>query len=146
MLLTVGRKFDPSELGAVPENAHVERWVDQAEALVEADLVVCHGGSGTVLGALATGVPLVIMPLFADQFENAQRVATVGASRVVEAASKEPRGSRSPLLGEDALRIRQEIEAVFAQSSYRRQSRDISKEMATAPPIDDVLADLLAAG
>ena len=35
-------------------------------------LVVCHGGSGTVLGALAAGLPLVILPLFADQLVNAR--------------------------------------------------------------------------
>ena len=45
---------------------------------------MCHGGSGTTLGALAAGLPLVIVPLFADQPANAKRVAEVGAGLVVE--------------------------------------------------------------
>ena len=43
-----------------------------------------HGGSGSTLGALAAGVPLVVMPLFADQPQNARRVAEVGAGLAVE--------------------------------------------------------------
>jgi hypothetical protein len=53
VLLTAGRRFDLSELGPVPANTHVERWVEQSQILAVADLVVCHGGSGTVLGAVA---------------------------------------------------------------------------------------------
>ena len=56
----------------------------QQDALARARLVVCHGGSGTVLGTLAAGLPLIIMPLFADQATNGERLAGVGAARVVE--------------------------------------------------------------
>jgi UDP:flavonoid glycosyltransferase YjiC (YdhE family) len=77
----------------VPENVRVERWVPQAEALAQASLVVCHGGSGTVLGALAANLPLVIMPLFADQFANARTLAGAGAAAVVE-----PAGLRAAIL------------------------------------------------
>ena len=62
----------------------VERWVPQPEALARASLVVCHGGSGTVLGTLAAGIPLIILPLFADQLANARMLAEAGAARVVE--------------------------------------------------------------
>lgn len=84
VLLTVGHRFDPALLGPVPPHVHVEHWVDQADVLASADLVVCHGGSGTVYGALAAGVPLVVVPVFADQFENARRAARAGAALVVE--------------------------------------------------------------
>jgi len=82
VLLTTGDELD---LDPVPRNVRVERWVPQFEALAKASLVVCHGGSGTVLGTLAAGIPLVILPLFADQTTNAERLAGVGAARMVEA-------------------------------------------------------------
>ncbi|WP_028067188.1 glycosyltransferase [Solirubrobacter soli] len=63
-----------ADLGPVPPNVTVERWVPQLEALAGARMVVCHGGSGTVLGTLAAGLPLIILPLFADQTANAQRL------------------------------------------------------------------------
>jgi UDP:flavonoid glycosyltransferase YjiC (YdhE family) len=53
VLLTVGRRFDAATLDSVPANVHVEAWIDQARVLRYADLVVCHGGSGTMLAALA---------------------------------------------------------------------------------------------
>lgn len=75
MLLTIGRDLDPAVLGEVPETVHVERWVDQADVLAVADAVISHGGSGTVLGTLAAGLPHVVLPLFADQGTNARRLA-----------------------------------------------------------------------
>ncbi|RKQ86997.1 MGT family glycosyltransferase [Solirubrobacter pauli] len=79
LLVTTGRDRDPGELGATPANVQVRRWADHAEVLGRASAVVCHGGTGTVRGALAAGVPLVITPMFADQLDNAVRVHALGA-------------------------------------------------------------------
>ena len=62
-----------SGLGAVPTNVRVERFVPQADLLARASAVVSHGGAGTVLGAAAHGLPQVVVPLFADQWENGCR-------------------------------------------------------------------------
>jgi hypothetical protein len=80
VLLTTGEDLD---LGTVAANVTVARWVPQRDALARARLVVCHGGSGTVLGTLAAGLPLVIMPLFVDQLTNARTLAEAGAARAV---------------------------------------------------------------
>ncbi len=143
VLLTVGRSFDPATLGPIPDNVRVEAWVDQVDVLEEADLVVCHGGSGTVFGALAGGVPLVIVPLFADQFENGRRIAQAGAGLIVEAGQGGAPGSRR-VIAEDARRIAEAIEAVLAMRSYQDQSRRIAAEMAVTATVDQVLATLLA--
>lgn len=73
-----------SELGPLPGNVHVEPFVNQVVVLREADLVVHHGGSGTVLGALALNTPQVILPKGADQFFNADVMAAAGLARVLE--------------------------------------------------------------
>lgn len=83
VLLTTGHHIDASDLGPLPPHVHVEPWVPQADVLRGASLVVCHGGSGTVYGALAAGVPLVCVPLFADQPENADLVTGAGAGMAV---------------------------------------------------------------
>lgn len=143
VLLTVGRRFDPAGVGPIPANVHVEAWVDQARVFAEADLVVCHGGSGTVFGAVAAGVPLVVVPVFADQFENGHRVARTGAGLVIESERPRDGGSRAVITGADVPRIAQGISEVLATASYREQSRAIAAEMAAAPTVDDVLAALL---
>ncbi|QKV77671.1 glycosyltransferase [Amycolatopsis sp. Hca4] len=65
-----------------PQPAHVtaQAWVPQAAAIAHADLVVHHGGSGTTLGALAAGVPQLVLPQGADQFANAEALLTAGAA------------------------------------------------------------------
>ena len=84
VLLTVGNDLDLDALPSVPDNVRVERWVPQQDVLGHAAMAVVHGGSGSTLGAIAAGVPLVVVPLFADQPENARRVAEVGAGLSVE--------------------------------------------------------------
>lgn len=79
VLLTVGRRFGLDHCDAIPHNVHVEPWVNQPDVLAEADVVVCHGGSDKTFGALATSMPLVIAPMFADQFANGAKVAASGA-------------------------------------------------------------------
>ena len=144
ILLTLGHGLDAAGLGVVPANVHVETWVEQADVLQRADLVVCHGGSGTVFGALAAGVPVVVVPLFADQFENARRIADAGAGRLVEL--RQPRADvHDPVIREqDAVSIFQGIDAALGEPSYRREARRISAEMAATPTADDVLAGLVS--
>jgi MGT family glycosyltransferase len=144
VLLTVGHRFDTSRLTRIPRNVHVEPWVDQADALAHADLVVSHGGSGTTFGALAAGVPLVVVPLFADQFANGETVAGRGAGVVVETGR--PRDGRQPtLLREDAPGITRAIQTVRADPSYGEQARRVADEMATAPTAGALVTSLLSA-
>ena len=146
VLLTVGRRFDHTSLGPIPANVRVEAWVEQADVLDEADLVVCHGGSGTVFGALARGVPVVVVPLFADQFENGRRIDQRGAGLVVEAKQRRESGPRLVIGEVDAPRISAGIEAVLGTMSYRQQARRIAVEVAGTPTVDEVVDALLAGG
>ena len=62
-------------------NVHAERWVPQAAVMPHAAAMACHGGFGTVRAGLAAGVPLAVLPLFADQPDNARRVARARGRR-----------------------------------------------------------------
>ena len=78
-LVTTGPALDPSAVRA-PPNVTVVRAASHAAALERAALVVTHGGHGTVIRALAKGVPLVVMPMGRDQGDNAVRAERVGAA------------------------------------------------------------------
>jgi len=143
VLLTVGRRFDRSTLGPTPANVHVEAWVDQRDVFDQADLVVCHGGSGTAFGALAAGLPLVVVPMFADQFVNGRRIADNGAGVIVE-AEQATTGLARTVIGEgDATRIASAITTVLAGPSYAHHARRIAGEMAAALDVDQLLTALL---
>ena len=143
-LLTVGRQFDRSTLGPIPANVRVEEWVDQADVLPHADVVVCHGGSGTAFGAMAAGVPVVAVPLFADQFDNGRRIAEAGAGLVVEPPDHNTGHVRRVIAESDAPRLAQAIETVLSGISYRAQARRIAREIASAPTVDEVLDALMS--
>ncbi len=124
-LLTVGDAFPLEALGAIPPNVHVERFVPQDDVLPHAAAVLCHGGSGTVLGALGAGVPVVVAPMFADQPANAARVAAVGA------------GIALPERAESADEVRAAIARVLGEPSFRVAARAVADEMAALPPVDE---------
>lgn len=145
VLMTTGHGFDASRLRDVPGNVRVAAWADQADVLAEAALVVCHGGSGTAYGALAAGVPLVVVPLFADQFANASAVATSGAGLVVT-ADQDARGCPRQVGRQEAPRIRQAIETVLADASYRQSAQAVAAEMAAAPDTKALLNQFRLSG
>lgn len=47
-------------------------WVSQSSVLDRADLMINHGGIGTVKECLAKGVPMIVFPLMRDQFSCAE--------------------------------------------------------------------------
>jgi UDP:flavonoid glycosyltransferase YjiC (YdhE family) len=62
----------------VPANARVVEWVSYARTMPKCDLVVCHGGHGTVARALTSACPVVVAPAGGDMNENAARVEWAG--------------------------------------------------------------------
>ena len=66
----------------------VRRWVRHADVLPYCSAVLSHGGHGTVIKALAAGVPLVVAPLGRDQPDNAARVVRAGAGLRVSRKAK----------------------------------------------------------
>ena len=140
VLLTVGRETDIDALGPAPANVRVEPWVPQADVLGRASVVVGHGGSGTTLGALAAGLPLVVVPLFADQPENARRVAAVGAGIAVEADPDAPPEPVRSTVNPAALC--EAVETVLGEPAYGRAAGRLADEMSALPPTDDALATI----
>jgi MGT family glycosyltransferase len=132
VIVTVGREIDPAELGPQPANVRIERFIPQAALLPHLDLVVSHGGSGTVIGALAYGVPQIVIPLGADQMLNANRVDDTGAGRVMDAITLTPAD------------IAQTASEVLADASCRIAAQRLRDEIAELPDVESVVPELEA--
>jgi UDP:flavonoid glycosyltransferase YjiC (YdhE family) len=63
---------------AVPANATLVDWIGYGRAMPACDLVVCHGGHGTLALALAAGCVVLIVPAAGDMNESAARVEWAG--------------------------------------------------------------------
>ncbi|RKR88129.1 MGT family glycosyltransferase [Micromonospora pisi] len=121
LLVTVGHQIDPAEFGPQPEHVRIERYVDQGLVLPHCDLVVSHGGSGSVMGALVHGLPMVLAPMGADQPANAARCAALGVGRVLEALTVTP---------QDAAVT---VAEVLADPGYRQAAGRLRNELAALP-------------
>jgi UDP:flavonoid glycosyltransferase YjiC (YdhE family) len=121
VLVAVGPAGDPAALGEQPGNVRVERFVAQSKVLPLVDLIVHHGGTGTVLAALEAGLPQLLLPQGADQFLNAATLPAVGVARALPNDAQEPgaiRNAVQALLDDSApertaaARVRDEIAAL----------------------------------
>ena len=136
VVATVGRDLDPASLGGQPEHIHLERFLPLGALLPRCSLVVFHGGSGTLGHAIANGLPMVILPLGADQPENAARCADLGASRTLHQDNLAPEYVRdvvldvlhTPSYRQSAERLRDELDSLtgprFAVGLLERLPRD----------------------
>jgi UDP:flavonoid glycosyltransferase YjiC (YdhE family) len=86
-----------------------EEFLPQTEVLPEVDLVITHGGNNTVTECLHFGKPMVVLPIFWDQHDNAQRIDETGFGAQLDTyrhSGGELTGAIERLLGDDALRTR----------------------------------------
>ncbi|POH59281.1 glycosyltransferase [Arthrobacter glacialis] len=81
-VVTTGPAIKVEDLRA-PANVSVLAAAPHAEVMRHANVVVTHGGHGTVIKALAAGLPLVVLHHGRDQADNAVRVTARGAGIAV---------------------------------------------------------------
>ncbi|MFF2786280.1 macrolide family glycosyltransferase [Streptomyces sp. NPDC058049] len=74
VVMTVGHSIDPAGLGPVPKTMEIHPSVPQLDVLARAAAFVTHGGMGSVMEAMAHGVPLVVVPQMTEQQANAHQV------------------------------------------------------------------------
>jgi len=104
-----------SELELAPNMTGAE-FLPQTSILPEVDLVITHGGNNTVTECLHFGRPMVLLPLFWDQYDNAQRIDETGFGRRLATYSHDPAelpAAIDELLADAALRRR--LDAVSAR-------------------------------
>jgi len=134
VLATTNRHVPPEPLPAPPANAVVVDWLSYTQAMGAADLVLCHGGHGTVARSLAAGAPLICCPAVGDMAENGARVAWSGAGlmlpwRLLNAGSL--RLAVRKALGARSLRERaREIAAWSADNDGAERGAELVEELA----------------
>jgi len=130
VVVTVGAGGDPAALEPVPANARVERFIPQAELLPRCAAVVHHGGSGTMYGSLAHGVPQVVLPQGADNFVNGWLLARCGAGVTI---GPEEFGSGA---------VRDAVRLVLTDPSYAESAARLAEELAALPEPAEVARTL----
>ena len=128
LILTVGRNQDPAQFGPQPEHIHIERYIPQTLLAPHCDVVITAGGFGTVMTCLDDGLPMVVIPVGADQPVNARRCAALGVGRHIGIEERAPEA------------IREAVRAVLVEPSYRENAARMGEEMAAMPGPEHAVA------
>jgi MGT family glycosyltransferase len=87
VVVSMGPRHDELRLG---ENMIGAEFLPQPAILPQVDLVITHGGNNTITESLHFGKPTVVLPLFWDQHDNAQRMHELGLGRRLDTYGHEP--------------------------------------------------------
>lgn len=113
---------------ALPPNVTTTDWVPFADVLPRVAGIVHHGGAGSVMSALAAGVPQVVVPGAGDRTVHARLIAARGAGLAVPATE----------LTSDML------ERLVSDPALKQASREVAAEIAAMPPPEDLVEPLAA--
>jgi len=121
LIVAIGPDQDPARFGPQPPNVRLEGYVAQPLLLEHCDVFVTHGGFNSVKESLAAGVPMVVVPITADQPYSAGRCEALGVGRVVGTADR------------SAGAVRNAVRQVLDDPSYRAAAGRFRAEMAALP-------------
>ena len=130
-IVSKGPLADEYEL---PSNMWGAAQVPQTNVLPLVDLVITHGGNNTTTEAFHFGKPMIVMPLFWDQYDNAQRVHELGYGRRLDTygfADDELIDAVDRLLADDELHRRMEANGDVIRSRQGTvRAADLIEELA----------------
>lgn len=130
-VVALGAGVDPADRKKpTPENVHLTSFVQQELLLPACDAFITHGGFSGVRESLSSGVPMVVLPLFAEQPANADRVEQLGAGRKlhIEDVTHES--------------LRTAVAAILEEDTYRNRARGIQREFLALPPFNEIIPKL----
>ncbi|HEY1594618.1 MAG TPA: nucleotide disphospho-sugar-binding domain-containing protein [Thermoleophilaceae bacterium] len=118
VVVSKGPQHDQLEL---PDNMVGEEFLPQTSVLPHMDVVITHGGNNTVTECLWFGKPMVVLPLFWDQYDNAQRIHETGFGIRLDTYTHEPE------------ELHNAIETLLADGALRRRLAELSGRLQQQP-------------
>jgi UDP:flavonoid glycosyltransferase YjiC (YdhE family) len=133
-VVALGREYaDPADwAGPRPDNVHLVSFAQQRLLLPSCDLFLTHAGFNAVREALTAGVPMVALPMHAEQPANAQRLFELGVGLAVRPEKA------------NAATLASACRCVLDDPAIRRAARGFQRQILGLPGIDQLVADLTA--
>jgi UDP:flavonoid glycosyltransferase YjiC (YdhE family) len=132
LVVALGAGGDAARIESCGEHVLVESFVPLASVLAVCSAVVSQGGSGVMLGALAQGLPQLMLPQGADQFRNAELCTATGAALALA-----PQEASPAAIGSAVGRL-------LTEGRFASAARRLGDQIAAMPDADSVLTALSA--
>jgi len=120
IVLSIGQKTDIAELGRIPNNFIVKRYVPQLDVLKKTGIFISHGGLNSVNEALYYGVPVIAIPQANDQFMVSRQLAAVGAGLSLKMEDITPQ------------LLKESVDKILRDASYKAASRKVGESFRAA--------------
>src|SRR5512135_2641425 len=132
-VVALGAGRDPEQWrGARAPNVHLTSFVQQTTVLPACDVFVTHAGFNSVREALGAGVPIVALPIFAEQPANAARVVELGAGVCLDIEDVTP------------IALRSAVVRVLTEPTFRARAHGMQRRSLALPPLNQIVQDLAA--
>jgi UDP:flavonoid glycosyltransferase YjiC (YdhE family) len=140
LVVGVGRNQNPADFGEQPPNVRIEQFLPHSLVLPRCDLLITHSGAGTTTQALSHGLPLLMIPLSADQPYQAARCEALGLGKVLRRPGA-VRKSGDPLANNFETRwrelspgvIRDSVREILGNPRYKASAVRTQAELAALP-------------
>jgi UDP:flavonoid glycosyltransferase YjiC (YdhE family) len=130
VFVTAGPNADLARIGTWPSHVRVTDFVPQELVLPHSQVVIHHGGAGTMLGSLRHGLPQLILPRGADNFHNA--ALAQGAGVALSLTPDEV----------SAQAVADAVTLLLTEPGFAAKTLAVREEIAAMPSPDDVLTQL----
>ncbi len=124
VVLTTGYQGVPDEVGALPPNFTHAAYLPGLAMAERCDLMVHHGGHGSVMTGLQAGTPAVIVPTITERESNARRLVATGAGEIVMPVTRAD-GEKTI----DAVEFGAAVNRVLRDEAYRHSAKRVSESM-----------------
>ncbi|MFN2593998.1 MAG: glycosyltransferase [Actinomycetota bacterium] len=120
LIVSIGPDQDRSRFGSQPPNVRLESYVPQSQILPHCDLFINHGGFNGIKESLIAGVPMLVIPITADQPYCGQRCAALGVAEVVGPDQRTPSAIK-----QGALRVLQGTDFKSNAATFRDRMMEL---------------------
>jgi UDP:flavonoid glycosyltransferase YjiC (YdhE family) len=124
VVISLGGGQDPALLRDLPGDPIVVGYAPQLELIKRASLTISHGGLNTALESVQQGVPMVVLPITYDQPGVGARVEWSGVGRSI------------PVKRLTTRRLRDAVQEVFWNTSYRERAEKLRRTIAASDGLD----------
>lgn len=110
-------KFEDDRRTNIPSNVRIQSWLPQSDILAHPNVVlfITHGGMASTFEGMARGVPMLCIPVFADQHRNSHKLRALGIARVLSIEQV------------TVDKLSTEINEMLNNEEYTRKARDVGR-------------------
>jgi MGT family glycosyltransferase len=141
IIVSTSRKFDLGSLPDIPKNIRFYQWVPGKLLISKANLVVFHGGYGTMMECLSSGKPTITIPYHSEQEGNGRRMEQLGCGSVLKLSKETFKrmekkwrfGSYSFLVQNrydlTAKELSDEVSRILANKGYLKNAQNLQSRL-----------------